>query len=164
MHPDPWFRFYWLYHSGPLNGSGQHGVGFALSPKANSALLSWQPVSPRLAIARFKGHPFNISVVAVYAPTLAADPCDKDEFYGQLQAAVNEVSRQDVLIVAGDWNARTGPGDNNTRHVLGKFGLGERCDFALLNRLCVTNTRFQHPRRHLLTWYSNDGCTANQID
>ena len=28
----------------------------------------------------------------------------------------------------------------------------------------VTNTRFQHPRRHLVTWRSNDGRTSSQID
>jgi hypothetical protein len=51
--------------------------------------------------------------------------------------------------------------EKNTRNILGKFGLGERSDngnllieSALLNRLCVTNTGFQHPRKRILTWYS----------
>jgi exonuclease III len=162
---------YWLYHSGPKDASGQHGVAIAVSANANKALISWTPVSQRLATARFKGHPFNISVIAVYAPTLAADSHVKDDFYEHLQAIVNQIPRRDILVIAGDWNARTGPCDDNTRHILGRFGLGERCEngerlinFADLNRLCVSNTRFQHPRRHLLTWYSNDGRTANQID
>ncbi|CAI9716754.1 Hypothetical predicted protein [Octopus vulgaris] len=42
---------------------------------------------------------------------------------------------------------------------------GERLiSFANANRLIVTNTWFQHPLRHLVTWRSNDGRTANQID
>ncbi len=64
----------------------------------------------------------------------------------------------DILIVAGDWNARTGPVDDTSRHELGSFGLGTRCsngerlvNFATDNRLVVTNTRFQQPRRHLVT-------------
>ncbi|VDP90229.1 unnamed protein product, partial [Echinostoma caproni] len=67
-----------------------------------------------------------------------------------------------------DWHARTGPSDE---HVLRKFGLDRRCEngepvvtFADLNLLVVANTRFQHPRKHLLTWYSNDVRTAHQID
>ena len=162
---------YWLYHSGPENNTGQHGVAFALSSKANGALLSWNPVSSRIALARFKGRPFNLTVVSVYAPTLPSDTSVKDEFYQQLQSVIDEVPRNDVLVIAGDWNARVGPADDATRHILGKFGLGQRCEngerlinFAGLNRMFVSSTRFQHPRKHLLTWYSNDGKTAHQID
>ncbi|BHF72811.1 hypothetical protein SprV_0401588200 [Sparganum proliferum] len=89
----------------------------------------------------------------------------------QLQALVERLPRRDLLIVAGDWNGRTGPGDPTTSHLLGRFGLGSRCEngerllnFADRNRLLVTNTCFQHRKKHLLTWYSNDGCTASQID
>ena len=162
---------YWLYHSGPENNTGQHGVALALSQKANEALIAWKPVSSRIALARFKGHPVNLTVVSVYAPTLPSDPSVKDDFYQQLQNVVDEVPRNDVLLVAGDWNARVGPADDTTRHILGKFGLGQRCEngerlinFAGINRLFISSTRFQHPRRHLLTWYSNDGKTAHQID
>ena len=162
---------YWLYHSGPEDNSGQYGVAFALSPRAHKSLLSWNPISSRIALARFKGHPFNLTVVSVYAPTLPSDTSIKDEFYCQLQDVVNEVSKRDILIIAGDWNARTGQADDYTRHILGKFGLGQRCDngdrlinFADANRMFIASTRFQHPRKHLLTWYSNDGITAHQLD
>nr|VZI42305.1 unnamed protein product [Spirometra erinaceieuropaei] len=36
--------------------------------------------------------------------------------------------RRDLLIVAGDWTGRTGPGDPTTSHLLGRFGLGSRCE------------------------------------
>ena len=162
---------YWLCHSGVNDNSGLHGVAFALSCRAYDSLLAWTPFSPRLAMARFKGTPTNITVIAVYAPTLNATPESVVDFYEQLQNVVNGVPRRDILIIAGDWNARVGPGDSFTRHILGKFGLGQRCsngdhlvNFADYNRLVVTNTRFQHPRKHLLTWYSNDGRTAHQLD
>ena len=162
---------YHLYHSGVSDNSGLHGVAIALSPDAQAALLAWQPVSYRLAMVRLKGQISNISVITVYAPTLIADEVDKARFYADLQTLVDSVPSRDVLIVAGDWNARTGPADDATRHILGRFALGDRCDngerlvsFADANRLVVTNTRFQHPRRHLVTWRSNDGRTANQID
>ena len=162
---------YTLYHSGRNDNSGQQGVAFALSPSANSALIAWEPISPRIALARFNGRPFNLTVIATYAPTLQSEDAIKDEFYEHLQDVVNTVPRRDMLIIAGDWNARTGPADATTNHIIGKFGLGQRCEngdrlinFADLNRLCISSTRFQHPRRHLLTWYSNDGRTAHQID
>ncbi len=58
-----------------------------------------------------------------------------------------------------------------TRHILGRFAVGTRCaygerfiSFASANRLVVFCTRFQPPYRHLLTGFSNDGRTRNQLD
>ncbi|CAI9717764.1 Hypothetical predicted protein [Octopus vulgaris] len=143
----------------------------SLRRSALTRMLAWQPILHRLVLVRSKGQISNVSVIAVYAPTLNADDADKVQFYADLQAAVDAVPSSDVLIVAKDWNARTGPTDDTTRHILGRYGLGVRCDngerlvsFADANRLIVTNTRFQHPPCHLVTWQSNDGRTANHID
>ncbi|BHF78953.1 hypothetical protein SprV_0602207000 [Sparganum proliferum] len=160
-----------LYHSGPRDSSGRHGVAIALSQQADLAPLAWEPVNDRMAYVRLKGHFTNISIVAVYAPTSAAEQRDKEAFCSQLQALVERLPRRDLLIVAGDWNGRTGPGDPTTSHLHGRFRLGSRCEngerllnFADRNRLLVTNTCCQHRKKHLLTWYSNDGRTASQID
>ncbi len=162
---------YVLLHSGPQTNTGQHGVAIAMTKQVHNTLLAFDPISERIATARFKGSLTNMSVIAVYAPTLQADETVKSEFYEQLQATMDRIPPRDLLFVAGDWNARTGPCDETTRHILGRYGLGQRCDngerlitFADYNHLVVTNTRFQHPHRQLLTWYSNDGRTANQID
>ena len=162
---------YWLYHSGPSDNSGLHGVGLALSHRAHDALVAWNPVSSRIIMARFRSKPFNLTVIGVYAPTSSHDSPVKDEFYQLLQTTVDNVPRRDILIVAGDWNARVGRQNEFTKSIVGKFTIGDRCDngerlinFAASNHLVVSNTRFQHPKRHLLTWYSNDGRTAGQID
>ncbi len=76
-----------------------------------------------------------------------------------------------MLVVAGDWNARPGPVDTATRYVLGRFAEGTKCAngdrlviLASANRLVVSSTRFEHPQRHLVTWFSTDGRTRHQID
>nr|VZI24942.1 unnamed protein product [Spirometra erinaceieuropaei] len=114
-----------LYHSGPRDSSGQHGVAIALSQQVDLALLAWEPVSDRMAYVRLKGQFTNISIVSVYAQTPADEQRGKEAFYSQLQALVERLPRRDLLI--------------------------------------VTNTCFQHRKKHLLTWYSNDGRTASQI-
>nr|VZI27674.1 unnamed protein product [Spirometra erinaceieuropaei] len=116
-----------LYHSGPRDSSGRHGVAIALSQQANLALLTWEPVNDRMVYARLKGHFTNISIVAVYAPTSTAEQRDKEVFHSQFQALVERLPRRDLLIVAGDWNGRTGPGDPTTS-LLSCFGLGSRCE------------------------------------
>ncbi|CAE1289567.1 unnamed protein product [Acanthosepion pharaonis] len=143
---------------------GNHGHTSIKRYQANKALLAWKPVSPRLARVRLRGALFNISIIAVYAPTLDADEVTKDVFYDSLQTVMNGISPRDFVVIAGDFNARTGTGDANNRHIVGPFAIGDRCsngerliDFAAANRLTVSSTRFQHLRRHLVTWYSNDG-------
>ncbi len=59
-------------------------------------------MSPRLVSARTKGAVANLTVIAVYAPTLNAEEEAKDSFYGNLQDVVNSVTAGDMLIVAGD--------------------------------------------------------------
>ncbi|VDM02106.1 unnamed protein product [Schistocephalus solidus] len=160
-----------LHHSGLPDFSGRHGVAIALSQQANRALLAWEPVNERMAYVRLKGHFKNIAIVSVYAPTSAAEQRDKEMFSSQLQALVERLQRRDLLIVAGDWNGQTGRGDSTSSHLISHFGLCSRCEngerllnFADQNRLVVTNMGFQHHNKHLLTWYSNEGHMASQID
>nr|VZI37490.1 unnamed protein product [Spirometra erinaceieuropaei] len=77
-----------LYHSSPRDSSGRNGVAIALSQQADLALLNWEPVNDRMAYVRLKGHFTNISIVAVYAPTSAAEQrfglgsrCENDQIF-----------------------------------------------------------------------------------
>lgn len=100
---------YHLYYSGPSDNLGRHAVALALSDRAKAALIAWESISPRLA--RLKGALFNVSVIAVYAPTLDSEDTVKDEFYDSLQNAFDRIPSSDFVVVAGDFNARTGKGD-----------------------------------------------------
>ncbi|VDL97735.1 unnamed protein product [Schistocephalus solidus] len=124
-----------------------------------------------MAYLLLKGHFKNISIVSVYAPASAAEQHDKETFFQQMQALVERLPRRDLLIVAGAWNGRAGRCDSTNSHLICRFGLGCLCEngerlpnFADQNRLFVTSTGFQHRNKHLLTWYSNDGHMASQID
>ncbi len=48
----------------------------------------------------------NLTVVAVYAPTLGAAEEAMDSFNDDLQDAVDRVPERDMPIIAGDWSAR----------------------------------------------------------
>ncbi len=89
-----------------------------------------------------------------------------NSFYADLQDAVGRFPAGNILIVAGDWNARRSPVDAATWHILDKLEVGTRwangdhlVNFALANHLVGSSTRFQHPQRHLVTRFSNDGRT-----
>ncbi len=72
-------------------------------------------------IVRLNRETANVAIIAVNAPKLDADDGVKDAFYAELQAAVENVPAGGILVVAGDWNAHTGPADETSCQVLGKF-------------------------------------------
>ena len=51
-------------------------------------------------------------VVQVYAPT--SDGTDKqvEQFYADLETTLDDIPKKNIVIIAGDWNAKVGS-DNN---------------------------------------------------
>lgn len=103
-----------------------------------------------------------MTVISVCTTSVQGEPNAKDAFYNELQGLVNRIPRCDILPMAAD---------ECSYHILGRFGLGERCgrgnrliSSVDLNRMIVTNTRSQHPKEYLLPWNSNAGKIAHQID
>ena len=61
-----------------------------------------------MIFVRFKGKPFNIMVIQVYAPTTNADDTDVEQFYEDSQDLLELTPLKDVLFIIGDWNAKVG--------------------------------------------------------
>jgi len=76
-----------------------------LSERAKKALMGYDPVSDRILRARFKGQPFNVSVIQVYAPSADSSEEDLESFYTQLQECIDKIPSQDIRLILGDWNA-----------------------------------------------------------
>ena len=117
---------------------------------------------------RIQGHPINISIIQVYAPTSDILPMTI------LKISMRQCSLQWIayrkgifLIIMGDWNAKIGRTEKS--EYVGQYGLGTRNErpgdkleeFCMANGLIVGNTLFQHHPRRLWTWASPDGITRN---
>ncbi|XP_071485324.1 craniofacial development protein 2-like [Diadema antillarum] len=63
---------YAVVYSGKDGGKREHGVGFILDKNSAKSFLGFSPISKRIITLRLEGHPFNISVIQVYAPTSTA--------------------------------------------------------------------------------------------
>ena len=159
--------------SGREDDIHEQGVGLLISKKVSKSLLEWQPFGPRLLKARFNSKYTKLTVVTCYAPTEEAEDADKENFYEQLQAIMEEIPAHDMVLVIGDMNARTGIDNLNRERTMGKEGLGtypmndngERmCDFCEHNGLVVGGTLFKHKDIHKATWTSPDGKTKPQLD
>ena len=56
----------------------------------------------------FRGKPFNITVIQVYALTSNAEEAEIEQFYEDLQDLLKLTSKKDVIFIIGDWNAKVG--------------------------------------------------------
>ena len=117
----------------------------------------------------FQGKPFNITVIQAYATSSKAEEAEVEWFYEDLQDLLKLTSKNDVLFIIADWNAKVG--SQETPGVTGKFGLGVRneagqrlIEFCQENGLVIANTLFQQHKRRLYTWTSPDGQHQNHID
>ena len=70
----------------------------------------------------FKGKPFNITVIQVYAWTSNGEEAEAKWFYEDLKNLLESTPEKDVFFIIGDWNAKVG--SQEIPRVTGKFGLG----------------------------------------
>ena len=118
---------YTLYWSGKPKGERRlAGVGFMMKDSI-ARKLDQEPtghgdriMSMRLPLLN-KQH---VTLFSVYAPTLLADPADKDRFYSDLRNLLQGVPPSDKVIILGDFNARVGRDAQVWKGILGNHGVG----------------------------------------
>ena len=159
-----------VVYSGRDSGRRRKGVAFIVEKTTAKSVIGYNPINERVMTLRLQGNPVNISVMQVYAPTSEAPESEIVEFYEMVQGVLDNIPKQDLLVVLGDWNAIIGK-SFEASDVVGKHGLGTRnergdrlYEFCMANKLVVGNTLFQHHPRRLWTWSSPGDRTRNQID
>ena len=76
----------------------------------------------RMISVHFKGKPFNITVIQIYAPTTNVEEAEVEAFYDDLQDLLELTPKKDVLFFIGDCNAKVG--SQEIPGVTGKIGFG----------------------------------------
>jgi len=157
--------------SGRQDDLHYEGVALLICKERSNAVLQWKPVNERLLYVRMNSKFSRLSIVVVYAPTEDAPEEEKDRFYEAMQSTLLAIPRHDVLLVLGDFNARTGNDNTNHKRTMGIHGTGELndngerlIDFCEENDLVIGGTLFPHKDIHKLTWTSPDGQTRCQLD
>ena len=76
-----------------------------------------------------------------------------------MEETCNKVQKYDIIIIMGDFNAKTGK-ENHLMKVAGKYTIHNEtsengnllAQFATRNRLFMKSTSFQHKKIHMGTW------------
>ena len=96
-------------------------------PFPSTCLIGYKPVNYRIITVRLMGQAKNITLIQVYAPTSASTEEELEEFYETLQKEKDSKKRQDILNIAGDFNAKVGRKRNKEENSTdGNAGLGEK--------------------------------------
>ena len=95
-----------------------------VNKRVRNAVLGCSLKNDRMILVCFRGKPFKIMVIRVYAQTSNIEEAEVEQFYEDLQDFLEQTSKKDVLLIIGDWNAKVG--SQETPGVTGKFGLGMR--------------------------------------
>ena len=138
-----------------------------LDQDISKCVLSYWTVSDRVLLVKIQGHPFNLTIIVVYAPMTGTTDEEIDD--KTLEEAKSQCKPNEVNIIVGDLNAKVGSGTDG--RTVGVHETGERnehgekwvqwCDSK---NMVIMNTWFKkHPRR-LYTWKSPGDCSRNQID
>ena len=79
-----------------------------VNKRVPNAVLGCNLKNNRMISVHFRGKPFNITVIQVYAPTSNAEEAEVEWFYEDLQDLLELKPKKYVLFIIGDWNAKVG--------------------------------------------------------
>ena len=87
------------------------------------------------------------------------NPNDREDFYEILETLVDKIPKRDIVIIAGDFNAKTGSARDEFKENMGKFGKellnssGRRLlEMCRKEDIVLTNTISDHKKCHRITW------------
>ena len=98
-------------------------------------------------------------MIQVYALNSNAE-AEVEQFCEDLQDLLELITKKEVLLITGDWNAKVGSQERSNRQIcLGMQNeAGQRLiEFGQENALVIANNLFQQHKRRLYTWTSPDG-------
>lgn len=139
-----------------------HGVGIIVEKVLNATFESISERICKATIQIMENTHRKVCFISCYAPTLVKseeDPEVRENFYEQLESTIQKIANRDILVVSGDFNAKTGTGKNEFPEEIGKFGKGlinsngrKLLETAKRLNLVLTNTLFDHKMAHRTTW------------
>ena len=148
------------YYSGNPDNT-KNGVGIILEEQTPAIFT---PINDRICMVKIKQKE-NRQKSSLYPYThhihnyAKINQKSKTIFTEELNQLTQTVSKRDILIIAGDMNAKTGSGHKKHPKIIGKFEKGklnengnELIDFCIKNDMVLTNTLFQHKMSHRTTW------------
>ena len=72
-----------------------------------NSVLGCNLKSKRMILVHFRGKPFRIKAIQVYAPTTDTEEAEVNQFYENLDDLIELTLEKEVLFIIGDWNKKS---------------------------------------------------------
>ena len=146
-----------LYTVNEVDSTNRHGTGILIKKSLNP---KFKRLTGRICVAEVEMRDTELIFISVYAHTLEIAEQNhelREEFYDTLEGFISAIPSRHEVILAGDFNAKTGSAYEDFSTVMGKFGKGEANNSGI--RLLETKTGsmshkhdFNHKLCHRTTW------------
>ncbi|XP_060530421.1 craniofacial development protein 2-like [Cylas formicarius] len=145
------------------------GIGILIKKKWIKCIKSLEPINDRVIKIDIVVFGRHIIVIGEYGQTEDSALIEKTSFIQTIQEEIDKIKQNQELIIAGDFNGRTGIKENDA--IIGRFGedtvntngeaLIELCEF---NNLKITNGFYRHKEIHKFTWVQETRDLRSIID
>ena len=101
-----------------------HGTGLLVKKNLKPV---FERINNRICKAVIKLRDHRATIISAYAHTLKVsegNPELRGELYETIESIIDKTPKRDAIILAGDFNAKTGSGWNEFRENIGKYGKG----------------------------------------
>ena len=150
-----------LYYSGSKDKS-KNGVGTILPSHVKA---EFDPICKRMSKVRIKvNNNLKVYILSVYAPTLNRSEKNheiRENVYTKLDSILRNIGNRHIVIIAGDFNEKTGnPAKNKIyQAVIGKYGEGQvntnstyLLNFSSISNLKLVSMFFKPKLTHIDTY------------
>ena len=150
--------------------AGHKGVGFIIKKDIKHMVQDIVGITERIAVLKLDMKYCTITIIQTYAPTEASSDEELENFYNDLEQALNQ-HRSQKNFINRDMNSKVGTRNHEDEESVGPHGIGIRnkrgerlIQFAQEYKMKVANTFFRKPPQSKWTWRSPNGKTKNEID
>lgn len=154
-------RRYKLLSKGCKEGTA--GVGIFVAERWTAHVVKVERISERMLLIKVTVGGKVINILSVYAPQAGRSEEEKDFFWEKLMDVLYVITKEEMVIVAGDLNGHVGNGAEGYVGVHGGFGYGQRNDegnrileMADALELMICNTMFMKEESKLVSYCSGN--------
>ncbi|KAJ3650006.1 hypothetical protein Zmor_021719 [Zophobas morio] len=144
------------------------GTVFLVQARTKEKGMEFNAYDSRITYIKINCKPKQISLINVYPPTETLEEKIKRAFYEKLEEVYEKTSKEDILMLAGDFNAQIGrelcyqevAGPHTLHDVTNQNG-EIVCDPAAAMNMPIMSTKFKHKAIHKITWVLPGKTTGN---
>ncbi|KAL6503308.1 hypothetical protein OROGR_025231 [Orobanche gracilis] len=115
---------YKLWYSG--KDKGRNGVGILIDKEHIDDVVAVSRKSDRIMSIKLVMGEEVVNIISAYAPQIGLDVSIKQAFWDDLEEVVQQVPREEKMVLGGDLNGHVGSRRDGFESVHGGFGFGDK--------------------------------------